>query len=47
MLKVSNEEIDNYINFYLDKETNLTKFDYVLLSLIISEIVWNRKSAKP
>ncbi|QGA53857.1 hypothetical protein GFS03_04320 [Sulfolobus sp. E5-1-F] len=45
-LKVTKEELEDYLNFYVDKEYNLTKFDYVLMSLVFGEMLWSGESKK-
>ncbi|BCS92651.1 hypothetical protein [Metallosphaera javensis (ex Sakai et al. 2022)] len=37
-LKVTREEIRDYLNFYLDKETGLTKEEYVMLALELNNL---------
>ncbi|MFP3234253.1 MAG: hypothetical protein RXR08_11430 [Sulfolobaceae archaeon] len=38
--KVSDDEVRDYLNYYLDKETNMTKVEYVLLSLSLGVEFW-------
>lgn len=38
--KVSDDEVRDYLNYYLDKETNMTKVEYVLLSLSLGVELW-------
>lgn len=38
--KVSEDEVRDYLNYYLDKETNMTKVEYVLLSLSLGVEFW-------
>jgi hypothetical protein len=38
--KISDEEVRDYLNYYLDKDTNMTKVEYVLLSLSLGVELW-------
>lgn len=38
--KVGEDEVRDYLNYYLDKETNMTKVEYVLLSLSLGVEFW-------
>jgi len=38
--KVSDDEVRDYLNYYLDEETNMTKVEYVLLSLSLGVEFW-------
>jgi hypothetical protein len=38
--KVSDDEVRDYLNYYLDRETNMTKVEYVLLSLSLGVEFW-------
>jgi hypothetical protein len=38
--KISDEEVRDYLNYYLDKDTNMTKLEYVLLSLSLGVELW-------
>jgi hypothetical protein len=38
--KISDEEVRDYLNYYLDKATNMTKVEYVLLSLSLGVELW-------
>ncbi|QGR20538.1 hypothetical protein [Stygiolobus azoricus] len=38
--KVSEDDVRDYLNYYLDKETNMTKVEYVLLSLSLGVEFW-------
>ncbi|PVU75023.1 hypothetical protein DDW11_04455 [Sulfolobus sp. SCGC AB-777_G06] len=38
--KISDEEIRDYLNYYLDKDINITKVEYVLLSLSLGVELW-------
>ena len=39
-LKVSEEEKRDYLEYYLDKETNMTKSEYLIMSFVVSEFLW-------
>jgi len=38
--KISDEEVRDYLNYYLDKDINMTKVEYVLLSLSLGVELW-------
>ncbi|WP_338602829.1 hypothetical protein V6M85_03015 [Sulfolobus tengchongensis] len=40
-LKVSKEEIDDYLKYYYDKEKGITKDEYIIMSLVIGEMFWS------
>ena len=37
---ITKEEVSDYLNYYLDKSTNLTKVEYVFLSLSLGVGLW-------
>jgi hypothetical protein len=38
--RITQEEVLDYLEYYLDKTTNLTKIEYVLLSLSLGVELW-------
>ena len=38
--KVSDDEVRDYLNYYLDEGSNMTKVEYVLLSLSLGVEFW-------